>query len=476
MSAVAPDSLLFKWEAALESAGFKWPSNESARLLRASLNISTNFTLISEFFIKRSQQMFMQSSCLNQKLFFLLSSEMGYLPPALAESEDMKEYLAELHAPGSMALSFFKTYLLASKRQISGRGFEMYLDVINGATEKIAKEEFVIAIPPWVFAFIFYFDDDVKETLACHEQAQLFTANEIDSLPISDFHHIDLGFVGLRLCEKMTEIIIYFEREKDEIHSDPNLLIEHYKKPSNTDKYLPVPDGFDIESQETQANIVSFLSNFSKDLKSIPEADKINVYLKKIFTDQIEDFENGYDFAQVPVRFAYSVKPFLLFHTPESRKKTPPETSFQLYQSLLRADKLISGYKVTPEDTLYTPREIQLGRDIANAMDLQKKIFKEEYPDVTDIPPMLHIIQHMANVMRVKDNMPIMEFTKLLIDIKPEAAWSFLFAIYVGIDNIYDWFFVYKGFTNGKKYTTIYMEDLKKEHEKSLQKASSSSE
>ena len=479
MAAETEETLVFHWGKVLQEAKFDWPKNEDAILFKLSITEPTSFQQISRFFTIKNAQMFRSTSCLNAKLFFMLSQDLYFLPPHLSDAPDMKVILDELHKPDSRSMRFFQKYLISSERELTGSKFEMYLDIINGNVERLQEEKFVVSVPHWLYAFLFYFDDDQKEKLSYKQQAQLYIAREIDRLPISNFEHLDLGLVGAQLCEHMTEIVIYFEKERDMINRIPLKLVDFFW--ANTKKYEDNPEiakHFNTEDPEMIPAINNFLVKYSSALDLVSGDDALNFNLKRVFTDLKENVENGYDFSTLPVVFAKNCKPTLLIHDAESLKKPVQDTCQLLYQSLLKTDKLICGHEITEEEInlkMFSQRESFLARDIALAMKMQKELMDEQNPNATNKPEMLHAIQHMARIMKSRDKISTDEFTKLLVGINPEAAYTFLFAIYAGIDNVYDWYLVYKGFANSKRFVGLHMAELKEEYE-NRNKAASSSE
>ncbi len=424
--------------------------------------------------------MFRSTSCLNAKLFFMLSQDLYFLPPHLSDAPDMKVILDELHKPDSRSMRFFQKYLISSERELTGSKFEMYLDIINGNVERLQEEKFVVSVPHWLYAFLFYFDDDQKEKLSYKQQAQLYIAREIDRLPISNFEHLDLGLVGAQLCDHMTEIVIYFEKERDLINIDPKKMLGFFaEKRKNYDDNPEIAKLLDPTNPNDRLTIINdFLVKYAKALDLVPGDDEVNFNLKRVFIDLQADVENGYDFSTLPVVFAKNCKPTLLIHDAESLKKSVQDTCQLLYQSLLKTDKLICGHEITEEEInlkMFSQRESFLARDIALAMKMQKELMDEQNPNATNKPEMLHAIQHMARIMKSRDKISTDEFTKLLVGINPEAAYTFLFAIYAGIDNVYDWYLVYKGFANNKRFVGLHMAELKEEYE-NRNKAASSSE
>ena len=478
MTAETPVSLATHWENTLIAAGFQWPTNETAALFKLCLQEVGSFKTISKFFIFHSQNLFGEPACLNAKLFFMLSKNLDFMPPALAESEDMKMILDQLHKIDATSMRFFRKYFIVSERELSGKKFEMYLDIVNGNSERLKEEKFVISVPHWIYAFMFFFDDEQKELLSFKQQSQLYSAKEVSRLAFNSFEHLDLALVGAELCDQMTEVVIYFEKEMDTIHTNSQLFIEFFMHHfQDYEEERQKVDGFNIADPETITKIESFLQHFSRDLKSVLVEDKFNSLVKRVFTDLKESVESSYDFAKTPVHFALYVRSSLLIHDSKSLKKEMSETSQSLFQSLFRTEQLISGHVITEEESnagTFTQRECALGQDIKLAMNFQKELMKEQYPEATNMPTILHPIQHMVNIMKAREQISPAEFTKLLVEINSEAGYSLLFCMYAGIDNVYDWYLVFKGFVNSKKYTTMYMESLKKEYDDGIKAACSS--
>jgi len=461
------------WRNVLQKSGFEWPTNEDAQLLKLTMN-NPSFKNIMFFFSKRRQELFKESSSLNLVLFLMFSYQLNFFDEKL--QKEFQPLVETFFKKDSITLKFFQKHFLVLKRSYDGHNLDIYYSMINKTKDIWTEEEWVLEIPRFVYAFMFFFDDEQKKQLSHEERAKLFIFEEIDridfshspnpitkSIECSNFSDLDLVLVGADLAIFSSKIIILYEREKERAYNNSQEFAD----------YLLKLDDSRISKKHMSEvwEICNQFMPFSRDLTHKESDDEMTTFLKVSFKSYFEEFEKKWDFSRVPIQFAISNHELLICHNEQTLRSELYDTCQKLYQSLLRVDKISSGYEPNQEENennVFSNRERFLGRDIRKAMEVSKKLFSdnEDFGKGFDCK---HIVQHMAFILSNHDKITTDDFTKLLYDIDKGAALTFLYAFYGKITNVYDWWLLWKGFTYSQLTINEYMKELEDEY-RSLQK------
>ena len=462
------------WEKALNEAGFQWSKNEYAFLFKETLN-KPSFKSISTFFGKLRGELFKESSNLNFSLFIMFSKVLNFFGPEL--EAEFKPLIDILFKSGSQSSNFFQKHFFVPRQCIKGDNLGLYYKIINEEIESLTENEWLIEIPPWVYAFIFFFDESEKEKLSHKERGILSFAQEIngidfsafpslknESILCSSFNDLDLALVGGEMADYTTKTIILYQKHKDNMKTYPYYLIDFIGK---HEEYKSL----EIFQFKTYLDLNEMVTSFLKQLTTNKEILSKENYdsLKSIYDKMTEDYQKKWDLSYVPITFATSQKEFLLIHNSESLKLDILISSQKLYQSLLRTTKISLGYIPNNEEIengYFTDREYFLGNDIKRATDLAKKLLMETQSE-SDIK-YFHIIQHMSAILSSHEKLDVDDFTKMIYEVDKAAGLTFLFSLYANITDIYDWWLLWRGFTKTQDEIKRYMQALK--HEQSIMK------
>lgn len=463
-----------KWEKALNDAGFNWSKNEYAFLLKATMN-KPSYKSIMTFFGELRRQPLQESSNLNVSLFIMFSKELDFFGEEL--EKEFTPLIQTLFKKDSPSLRFFQKHFCVLKKPAESSNLDLYYKLINEGIEFLKDQEWVIQIPPWLFGFLFFFDESEKAKLSHSDLAILHTFEEINridfcafpnpltgSVLCSSFTDLDLAMTGIDFAEFATKTVIYYQKQRDDMKTDPHFLASHIfqKKHEIANTIFNESTTFGDIYQKCKLYFEKVRSK--QPLEELNDDEKI---IDDIFKNMIDEYEKQWDFTFVPISFATNHYRSLLLHDEKSVDEDMQISSQKLYQSLLRATRISTGYQPNQEELqngYFSDTEYFLGSDIKKATDYAKSQFIPDNQPEKKLK-YFHIMQHMAMVLSEHDKVSFDDFTKLIYGVDQAAALTFLFALYARITNIYEWWLLWKAFTRTKEQIKIYMDNLKSEHD-----------